>query len=856
MNIFNYDTYVFDFDGVIVDSEKFHWLSYNKATSETITYEKYCEINHSITGPYFRDYLTPEIMQSKDKYYEEYIKDIPLKKGFEEFYNKLIKLGKNIYVVTNTSKEILNKFSKRFKFLNTIPIISDCKKPNHEGYMSIPQYDPLSIIAFEDSYRGYYAATKAIFTVILVNDSDYVYYNIINSQNAFENFLIIPKINYTISNKAIYISSKTHHRDKWISLKNEGYNIVASWILNNTPKELLTKEDKEILCHNFINDIKICDFGIFYSEFDDVDPIGSLIEFGIMTAFEKPIYIMGTNIFENELFSYINKNTDFITYSSKYNIAENIIKICIKDSPNYISFIEKKIVNKPIINDKYLDYVAIIASGEGSRLMPLTKNIPKLLVSFNDRSILNHIVEYWIKYTKKFIIVINANYNNIVKFYLDLMNIDYEIINVNSSKGQENSYTIHKSLYNEKFKNKKILITWCDIFPVSEIPLDIFNDNIIFTYKNYGRYDASDNTIIKKPYGNIIGIYYFPNFKNIEIFEPYMDICDCYLNHYDTFKVYEINDLIDIGDMTKLDSLIQNKNQYITRYFNSITNTSNNTLIKKSLCPYGDTVLLNEMNFYRHYHYLDTFPKIIKYGLNYYEMENINGITAHTYFKSSTFKEQVNLIKELLLFIQTFHSNDTIPVSKNQLLNDIDIEFRLKVNKRLKNVSVIINEFNYIKTVNGIEISHSIKYIKENLYNKVQNYFKNKNEYQTIHGDPHMSNILKGDKLYFIDPRGYFGTTKLFGLPEYDIGKIVYSLSGFDYFNSDAKMHFYIDKTNIIVDINNSIDLFINLFNEPSILIDMTILHWFGLADYNRLNIHKCVSAYFYGIYLYHIYNK
>jgi beta-phosphoglucomutase-like phosphatase (HAD superfamily) len=37
-SIFDYDTYIFDFDGVIVDSEKYHWLSYQKATESEKRY--------------------------------------------------------------------------------------------------------------------------------------------------------------------------------------------------------------------------------------------------------------------------------------------------------------------------------------------------------------------------------------------------------------------------------------------------------------------------------------------------------------------------------------------------------------------------------------------------------------------------------------------------------------------------------------------------------------------------------------------------------------------------------------------------------------------------------------------------
>jgi len=121
-----------------------------------------------------------------------------------------------------------------------------------------------------------------------------------------------------------------------------------------------------------------------------------------------------------------------------------------------------------------------------------------------------------------------------------------------------------------------------------------------------------------------------------------------------------------------------------------------------------------------------------------------------------------------------------------------------------------------------------------------------------------MSNILiDNDKLWFIDPRGYFGNTKLFGLKEYDISKIIYSLSGFDQINNNN--HFFIiNDFNIDTNINNNIDNYLQLFSsyDTTILISMTVLHWFGLSDYSKNNIHKCISSYYYGIYLFHYYEK
>jgi hypothetical protein len=112
------------------------------------------------------------------------------------------------------------------------------------------------------------------------------------------------------------------------------------------------------------------------------------------------------------------------------------------------------------------------------------------------------------------------------------------------------------------------------------------------------------------------------------------------------------------------------------------------------------------------------------------------------------------------------------------------------------------------------------------------------------------------NEFFLIDPRGYFGETSIFGINYYDIGKILYSLSGFDEINNRKNHYFIIEDNNIIVNINNNMDNYLSLFKNYNvkILIDMVILHWLGLAEYAKNNIHKCVSAYYYGIYLYQKY--
>ena len=175
----DYDTYIFDFDGVIVDSEKYHWLSYDA----DVSFEEYCKINHSLTGPYFRDTMDSV---KKDVTYKSYIKEIPLKEGFERFYNRLVELGKNVYIVTNSSQEIFEIFVEKFPFLKDITVITGCKKPDPSGYRAVPQVG--KTVAFEDSYRGFYAASQIISTVILVNTPDYVYFDTIKPEFSIKTF--------------------------------------------------------------------------------------------------------------------------------------------------------------------------------------------------------------------------------------------------------------------------------------------------------------------------------------------------------------------------------------------------------------------------------------------------------------------------------------------------------------------------------------------------------------------------------------------------------------------------------------------------------------------------------------------
>ena len=323
-----------------------------------------------------------------------------------------------------------------------------------------------------------------------------------------------------------------------------------------------------------------------------------------------------------------------------------------------------------------IDYVCIIACGKGKRLNPLTINIPKVLVNINNENMITKIVNYWKKYTNNFIVVINEEYNKLVDYYLKILGINYTIKNV-YIENQENCYTIDKSL--NEYMDKSILITWCDIVPTDIIDLTkIKNTNCIFinNFYNYrSRYLAnSEKNTIKKVTnyndGNIIGIYYFKKYKGIKNYKDDNDLCDCYLNNYDNFITYQLDDIIDIGDKEKLGKYVR-KEIFITRYFNKISIINSNWLLKESTCNYGDNIISNEINFYQYIlnNNIDYPIPIIKdIKCKSFTMEYLkNYKTLFNVLKNENKNKKMFLIKNLLIKLDRIHDKHTFSVKKEKI---------------------------------------------------------------------------------------------------------------------------------------------------------------------------------------------
>jgi len=243
--ILEYDVFIFDFDGTIMDTEFYHCLAWSNALSEyknkeiNLTSFVYQENFHKLDKNHSKNFLKTNyniidydsIYKLKQEHYLILIKSNKLffMNNFENFLNYLIENNKITVVVTNTSVKSIEIFKTQYPILNNISKFYTKelfinKKPHPECYIKVSNdYKNLKKIGFEDSLVGMNALHQVKnITPILIYDNNYYYSEYI--LNNYTNIIKLTNYNLNILN------------DELIKFNNN-YDIIDN-ILNNNIIEL------------------------------------------------------------------------------------------------------------------------------------------------------------------------------------------------------------------------------------------------------------------------------------------------------------------------------------------------------------------------------------------------------------------------------------------------------------------------------------------------------------------------------------------------------------------------------------------------------------------------------------------
>lgn len=522
--------------------------------------------------------------------------------------------------------------------------------------------------------------------------------------------------------------------------------------------------------------------------------------------------------------------------------------------------------------------ICIVGAGLATRLQPITNHIPKFLVNIGKQTGLVELIKYWARYSNDFTVIVHPKYEALTRAYFDMYYKDSAVsLTIKTCKtALGTAHTIDTCL-GEEYYGSDVLFTWCDVIPVDKISVTSFTASddsetsslsqfTVFTHNNeQNRYIFADGVVKKDPHakGDVIGIYHVRNYDGLEgTYLKGEDFADV-LSHLSkrSMRQIELESIIDYGDMPKLMKVLDAKDG--AREFNSVE-MSGEFVIKKPLTAQGERLMEFESHWYQtvaeNYSNVKVPRAYKEVGGKGLVLDRVNGVPVFDLINTLSPENRSTVLKNMRDGLSELHEA-RIPMSYRLASDDIKKEAFDKLINRYKEIEVVINTFGEnISVVNGIDISTIgnlcdsgiARTAYKRLLDALMAEYKDIEVYSAIHGDSQMSNTLSDPEtleITFIDPRGYFGNTAVYGIPDYDIAKMLYSITGYESLNNSKSFHLT-DLTQTSIDFEIRTIPVRQDDMEPFSRIHWlwVCVIWLGLAGYIKNDPIKSLAAHYHGL--------
>jgi len=465
-----------------------------------------------------------------------------------------------------------------------------------------------------------------------------------------------------------------------------------------------------------------------------------------------------------------------------------------------------------------LQYVIIQAGGKGSRMESLTRNKPKALVPIENLPMIFHLFRKYPE--KKYIIIGDYKYDVLERYLKEFATVDYKMVRGTGHRGTcaGMADALEKIPEGERF-----LLIWCDLVLPTDYELPEADNNIIGISKDFScRWSYKNGKFIEErssEYG-VAGFFIFKDKSYIADVPTDGEFVRWLQSKSMTFDEEPLRRTHEYGLYSVWDELPKLK----TRPFNRIKK-KDGKLYKIPVDKQGEGLAVREQAWYKMLkgEHFDNLPEI--YGYDPLCMEEINGKNIYEY-GSIPFEKKQDILKQIVDCLESVHMLGSIPADKDSYR----VAYLDKTYDRLKKVRFLVPFANDEHvTVNGRRC-RNIFYHMDEVNEMVTKYLPS--EFKLIHGDCTFSNMmLKNDEIpVLIDPRGYFGTTEIYGDEAYDWVKLYYSvLSNYDQFNL-KRFNLYInekDEYAVYDDRGNEVSV------EPkSVKLEIASNGWEDLEDY------------------------
>ena len=288
------------------------------------------------------------------------------------------------------------------------------------------------------------------------------------------------------------------------------------------------------------------------------------------------------------------------------------------------------------------------------------------------------------------------------------------------------------------------------------------------------------------------------------------------------------------------------------RFFNEVT-VSGETVVKRAKLASHAHLIVDEINWYQFVHargFAQT-PRLL--GTEPMTLERVAG--RHPFDLPANYKHRRAVLEHIFAAFDALHS---LEAPRPPALSDAEEVYHTKTLQRIENFRSLRPELAAQEsiTVNGYACRNPLHPTHREWFNALVAEVQ-PSRFTVIHGDPTFSNTLVTDaaEVRFIDPRGRFGKSAVYGDPMYDWAKLYYSVvGGYDQFNR-RQFLLSLEPDNVELSIRNSgwahlSGLFEARFS-PDEMRRIHLLHaliWFGLSGYVQDDYDSILGAFFKGI--------
>ena len=495
-----------------------------------------------------------------------------------------------------------------------------------------------------------------------------------------------------------------------------------------------------------------------------------------------------------------------------------------------------------------IPWVIVQAGGKGTRLEHHTWNKPKCLVSVAGQPLLFHLFARFP--CAKFIVIGDYCYEALEN-YLQAFP-PYVPVQLIQTKNNGTLSGLDQALTHIADDSIPFLLIWCDLL-IEKLPdCEIGSKNWIGlsrSFKCRWSYTQTEACVEEaSTERGIAGFFIFQNKAALKDVPAEGEYVRWLARQPIKFDPVFLDGTYEIGT---LDSLAEyQKNRTTSRFFNSVEMIGDR-VIKKARVQEFEQLIEREIDWYKKLHLFgfDRLPTLI--SEDPMTISRISGI--HPFELEINLQQKVEILTDIFQLLDQLHNLDQSTAHSKTLIE----VYLQKTYNRVSSVAQLIPFFDRPTIqVNGRLCRNPFHSQYENWLSKLVMEIP-VNSFVLIHGDPTFSNILidHQSRAWLIDPRGYFGSSLLYGDPMYDWAKLYYSVIGdYDSFNRRRfKLRIVNQQIDIDIESNGWKDLgpmFIEKFPEQ--MVTLQLLHalvWISLSGYVKDDYDSILASFYNGLF-------